>query len=258
MPKVKTSRLSKLNVFANSSLVIKLFGPVVILLMLLAVSYGGYLLFKENFGDAASKKGHYKFNSKNIKHQAGFRENGKVAGLPKGDAWFANASFIPDRFNKKKDQFGLPINLRDIAASRNKYVWYGPYASLKTGQYLGCFYYSFVDPLPNIAIKTGSAELDVYNGGKVYNKLSIHENNKLGRSNKGKYSRTCLAFYVNKKDAKKVELRIKLLDGYMVIRGTSITKLSDSDNNLSNIRLLKSPDNSSVLQGYDYKLDTSF
>lgn len=233
--KTKTkSRFSKINVFANSPRVVKLFGPLLILLMIAAAGYGGYTLFKNQLSGAISP-GTYFYDSKGIGHKTGSVGNDKNIGINSGRSWYAQASLL---------------NLN----ANNQYVWYGPFANLRPGQYLGCFYYTFDVPMNVSLFSQGSAVIDVYDHGKTYNNTTVAYNNTFGTKSHSKYNRTCLAFYIPKgTKSTEIELRVKLTNGYIVIKKTSITGVSGKNNGLSNTSWLNGGDNKSIIQGYDYR-----
>lgn len=235
----KAPGLTRLNLFANSPLFVRLFGPILLILMLLAAGYGGYTLVRQQLSSASSNdKNTWYYNSKATGHHAG-----QAGGY----------SVLADNTDQKgpKKKKG-PVRAVWVASSpldSNKLVWWGPYKSLQTDrQYIGCFFYAFSNSL-------GSATIDVANNGgaTIIRQYTISGSNP---RQSGTFNRTCLAFYVPKSMKNNgIELRFKYLSGTLNIRKTKISKVTGTNNELYNQYMLKKgPDNNTVISGYGYTL----
>lgn len=217
---------SKFNIFANSPRFVKLFGPLLILLVVGALGYGGYTLLKENSSDAATTDNNtWYYNSAGIGHHAGQ----KGTSLSKS-VWVAT--------NSNRD--------------RGQLVWWGPYKHLEPGrQYIGCFFYRFG------SYGYDRAEVDVVN--TIDGRQTMLHKYTVKKSQPGNdgqsFRRTCLAFYIPssmKRNA--IELRIKHGNGSLYIRKTKISRIPRDTSELSNQWIFKpEPDNETVTHNYGYK-----
>lgn len=239
----KRSKLGRLNVFANSPRFVKLFGPLIILLMVGAIGYGGYTIISQRLSDAASQKLTWHYNSRGIKHDYGFVSDAGRYGST-GKLW---AVLSGDQKQTNKSE---------------PFAWRGPGVKLPKSQYLGCFYYRLVNVRHNSSgevnkswTETAKAELQIYNHT---NKKVQHRYTDTGVTasastlKKWKLRRTCLAFYIGKKNAD-FSLRVKLKSGNMYIKRTKISRVPSSDNKLNNIYLLIPKDNISWIIGGRYR-----
>lgn len=224
LKKKKSSKLTKLNVFANSPKVVKLFGPLIILLVIVALGYGGYTLLKENSSDAASKQAKWNYNSKGISHRSGKL----VTDFTGGKAWYAGP--------------------KDLG-----HVWFGPYTSLpKSKQYLACFYYTFwVNGSQNTNVY-GEAIIDIVNNANNSRPTQTWRRDTISSNSIPQkpltYNRTCLAFYVPKSNVpNEVEFRVEHLKGHMLIKEVRISQVPKKKNSLYGISFMKSGPNNSAI-----------
>lgn len=243
----KTSKLAKLNVFANSPKVVKVFGPLLIVLIVGALGYGGYILISERSSDAASRYGPWHFNSSGISHKAGqvVKNPANLLGGStgaKGPVWYASAN----------------------SGARDKHVWNGPGVKLPAGrQYLGCFFYQansdgeasqWAHTFLNVYNRTSKKILNHYSASGFYNKDHIHLTGQT--VSKGKFGRTCLAFHIPKSQKNnRIALRVKLFSGSVMIKKTKITHVPQKKTDLPNLWLLKNKGNKdtrTILHGFKY------
>lgn len=222
--KNKASKIGGLNIFANSPKFVKVFGPLLLLVMILAASYGLYLLISENSSDAASKQGKWNYNSKGISHRSGR----VVTDFTGGKAWYAGP--------------------KDLG-----HVWYGPYVSLPKGkQYLACFYYTFwVNGSPNTNVN-GEAIIDIVNNANNSRPTETWRRDKITSNSIPQkaltYNRTCLAFYVPKsKIPNEVEFRVEHLKGHMLVKEIRISQISEKKRSLYGMQLMKDGPNNSAI-----------
>lgn len=247
--KNSSSWRSRLNIFANSPRFVKLFGPLVILLMVGAIGYGGYTLISERYSDAGFKNMTWRLNGSGIGHHGGRAAKYTIGGSSSGNLKLDLKNGITN------NQDGTQRNVWAAGPlDANQLVWWGPYIDLKPGQYMGCIYYAFQKA------GGGKAMFDVTNnfGNTKLRELTLY-NDPLGSNFRfpredNKFSRTCMAFYVPKyMKNNTIELRVRHLSGTMFIRQTQIVKLTSKNSKVSNTKLFKKfPDNRSILHNWGY------
>ena len=244
MAKKNSSKLARLNVFANSPKIVKLFGPLIIVLMVIDAGYGIYSVLRQNSSDAGLRNNTYSYNSQYINHPAGH------VGTHKLTSHDPNLRIHETNVPEKKVWTAGWLD-------GSRFVWTGPGVNLETQrQYIGCFFYSFTS-------SSGSAQIDVINNKDVPD-TDPRLINSLGSSKGilhsyiikasdvkqgGKFNRTCLAFYVPKSMKNNgIELRVKHISGTLDIRMTKITRIPSKTKELSNLYLLKKgQDNNTVI-----------
>ncbi|HET7673029.1 MAG TPA: hypothetical protein VFK11_00760 [Candidatus Saccharimonadales bacterium] len=233
----KAPGLARLNVFANSPTFVKLFGPILLILMILAAGYGGYTLVSQQLSSATNKAYIWGYNSGGIKHNAG-----KVVKDFQGkSAWYAS-----------------PL--------QTGHVWYGPYVHLPTGkQYMACFFYAFETRSGNdnkgytYKPVSGSAIIDIVSNANNSKPTQVWRSDTINSSSiphkAGTYDRTCLPFYVPKGNDNEVEFRVNhQLGGGMLIKRVRLSVIPPQDNELPNLQWLRTiPNNSGILHDKGWK-----
>lgn len=246
MANKKTSRLTKLNFFANSPASVKLFGGLVAALMVVSVGYGGYTLISQQFSSASAKYGPWYPSSPGVTHNIGSKVNPK---------------YIPTIFNGLGAEGPVWYAKTSSWISGGGIVWDGPYKKLPTGrQYLGCFFYQAnADGSSN---GNGVTSLYVRNAttGRIFNSYPANgrvQDDPLhlaGKTvSKGKLGRTCMAFFVpGGADKNRIGLRARLFDGSVMIRKTKISEVPNKKRKLPDLYSLKRHDNETILHGFRY------
>ena len=228
-----SSGLARLNVFANSPKVVKLFGVLIMLLAVLAVGYGIYTLTRDKPSDAASSSsGAWRHDSKGISHEGG-----------------SAANYNTTKGNRKVWKTGI--------FDAHKLVWKGPYKQLTSGrQYVGCAFYAFSSSLIGIGgIGGGRSAIQIYDKTrkKVLRTYAINANEP---HQSKKFNKTCLAFHIPKAwKNNRIGVDILHYSGTLNIRETKISTIKKHNKNLGNQWIFKKgADNQTITQSYGFTL----